>query len=414
MPSFAYRAVDRKGAVRSGHLNAANENVARARLETMDLHIMALAPAEPARGGTGNGRASGIGAISLSRRRTRLSSKELTLFSRQLASLVQVTPLEELLRSLSHQHERPHVRRILANVHAGIVEGQRFADALGREAASFPALYRAMIAAGETSGALDAISARLALLLERQARMRGKLIGALAYPAILALVALLVVAALMIAVVPRVVEQFEDSRQQLPLITLAVMRLSHFLAAYWHIILGGIALAALMLWQAVRIDAVRMRVDRVLLRLPFIGRLLRNLHAARMARTLATMVSSRLPLLDGLVLTGATIHNRALVAANADMVEMVRTGSSLAVAMRSTGMFPPVLLNLVASGEASGQLGDMLERAADYLEQEFDNFTATALALLEPIIIVIMGAVVALIILSILLPILQLQNLTGI
>jgi len=156
-----------------------------------------------------------------------------------------------------------------------------------------------------------------------------------------------------------------------------------------------------------------MSVDRNILRIPLLGKLLRNLHAARMARTLATMVASRLPLLEGLRLTGGTIRNKVLSGANDDIVEAVRSGGSLSGAMRTSGVFPPLLVYLTASGESAGQLDQMLERAAEYLEREFDNFTSTALSLLEPLIIVAMGGVVAVIILAILLPILQLQNLSG-
>nr|HMS19933.1 type II secretion system F family protein [Sphingorhabdus sp.] len=201
--------------------------------------------------------------------------------------------------------------------------------------------------------------------------------------------------------------------QQLPTITRIVIGLSSFLASYWWAILLLIAVAAVTATAALRREDIRLRFDSFLLRLPFIGRLIRDLNAARLARTLSTMVSSRLPLLDGLRLTRDTVGNRALRVANDQMIEQVRTGGSLSGAMRTAGVFPPLLVYLTASGEGSGQLELMLERAADYLEREFDNFTTTALSLLEPLIIVAMGGIVAVIILSILLPILQLQNLAG-
>jgi len=172
------------------------------------------------------------------------------------------------------------------------------------------------------------------------------------------------------------------------------------------------ALTALA-WRALKEPAIRLAVDSRLLRLPLLGRLLRDLHAARMARTLSTMVASRLPLLEGLTLTGGTIHNRRLRLASDEIIESIRGGGSLSAAMRRATVFPPLLVYLAASGEAAGQLDTMLERAADYLEREFDRFTATAMALLEPLIIVVMGGVVATIVLSILLPILQLNTLAG-
>ncbi|WP_397579493.1 type II secretion system inner membrane protein GspF [Sphingorhabdus sp.] len=404
MPEFAYHAIDPDGREQRGRITAANDDAARDRLMSKDLYIVSVAPA-PAR-------ASVLASLPI-KRQPRLNAKQLTLFTRQLSSLAQVSPLEEALRTISRQSEQPHVRQILTEVHAGVVEGQRLSEAMRREGNSFPPLYRAMIAAGEGAGTLPLITERLAVLLERQAEMRGKLIGALAYPAILSLVAILVVMGLMVSVVPRVVEQFDNVDQQLPLITRIVIGISAFLANYYWVIIIAVILGGLLFVQALKRPAFRLSVDRNVLRIPLLGKLLRNLHAARMARTLATMVASRLPLLEGLRLTGGTIRNTVLSAANDDIVESVRSGGSLSGAMRTSGVFPPLLVYLTASGESAGQLDIMLERAAEYLEREFDNFTSTALSLLEPLIIVAMGGVVAVIILAILLPILQLQNLTG-
>lgn len=404
MPEFAYHAIDSDGREQRGRIAAANDDAARDRLTSKNLYIVSVAPA-PAR-------ASVLASLPM-KRQPRLNAKQLTLFTRQLSSLAQVSPLEEAVRTISRQSEQPHVRQILTEVHAGVVEGQRLSEAMRREGNSFPPLYRAMIAAGEGAGTLPLITERLAVLLERQAEMRGKLIGALAYPAILSLVAMLVVMGLMVSVVPRVVEQFDNVDQQLPLITRIVIAISAFLANYYWVLVIAVVLGGLLFVQALKRPAFRLSVDRTVLRIPLLGKLLRNLHAARMARTLATMVASRLPLLEGLRLTGGTIRNKVLSAANDDIVESVRSGGSLSGAMRTSGVFPPLLVYLTASGESAGQLDTMLERAAEYLEREFDNFTSTALSLLEPLIIVAMGGVVAVIILAILLPILQLQNLTG-
>lgn len=404
MPEFAYHAIDPDGRERRGRVSAANDDLAREALVLKKLYIVSVAPAEV--------RASVFANLPL-KRQPRLNAKQLTLFTRQLSSLAQVSPLEEALRTISRQSEQPHVRQILTAVHTGVVEGQRLSESMRRESSSFPPLYRAMIAAGEGAGTLPLITERLAVLLERQAEMRGKLIGALAYPAILSLVAILVVMGLMVSVVPRVVEQFDNVDQQLPLITRMVIGISAFLASYYWALIIIALLAALGFAQALKQPAFRLAVDSNVLRIPLLGKLLRNLHAARMARTLATMVASRLPLLEGLRLTGGTIRNKVLSAANDEIVESVRSGGSLSGAMRSSGVFPPLLVYLTASGESAGQLDIMLERAAEYLEREFDTFTSTALSLLEPLIIVAMGGVVAVIILAILLPILQLQNLTG-
>lgn len=407
MPDFAYVAVDPRGREKRGTVHAPSDRVAREGLEARRLYVVKVSP----QGGSAPATKTARSMLSLGARR--LSANQLTLFTRQLATISAVSPLEEALRTIVRQSERQHVRTIVANVADGVVEGRRLADALAREPKSFPALYRAMVSAGESSGALPELLERLAKLLERQAEMRGKVLSALAYPVVLTIVAMAVVAALMIAVVPRVVDQFEDVGQQLPLLTRVVIALSDFLAGYWWAILLGLALAAAAGWRALQEESIRLRFDRWLLRLPLLGRLIRDLHAARMARTLSTMIESRLPLIEGLKLTAGTLHNRALRSAMVAMVDSIRGGGSLSGAFARAGIFPPLLVYLVASGESAGQLESMLARAADYLEREFDNFTATALSMLEPAIIVVMGAVVATIVLAILLPILQLQTLIG-
>ena len=404
MPDFAYVGLDTAGRERRGSVRAETREAARDQLAARKLYVVRI---EPAAEGTAPLLSRGLLA------RRRLGAKQLTLFTRQLATLIQVTPLEEALRTISRQAEREEVRRVLGSVHAGVVEGRRLSEAMAREPGSFPPLYRAMVSAGESSGTLPPILERLASLMERQAQVRGKVLSTLAYPIILAIVAAFVVFALMIFVVPKVVEQFQDIGQSLPLLTRIVIGLSNFLAAWWWALLLGFALLVFLAGRALKDEGIRMKFDRMLLRLPLIGRLIRDLHAARMARTLATMVSSRLPLLEGLRLTTGTVHNRVLRAASADIAESVRTGGSLSGALRRAGIFPPLLVYLAASGEASGRLDIMLERAADYLDREFDAFTTTALSLLEPAIIIVMGVIVALIVLSILLLILQLDTLAG-
>ena len=406
MPDYAWVGLDTAGRERRGAVRAETSEAARAQLNARRLYVVRIEEA-----------AESVPAPPLLSRdlfqRKRLSARQLALFTRQLATLIQVAPLEEALRTLSRQSERDDVRAILGHVHAGVVEGRRLSEAMAREPKSFPPLYRAMVSAGEGSGTLPAILERLAAWLERQAAVRGKVLSTLAYPVILAIVAAFVVLALMIFVVPRVVEQFQDIGQRLPLLTRIVIGISHFLAHWWWALLIAAAVLVLLAGRALKEEGLRLKFDAALLKLPLIGRLIRDLHAARMARTLSTMVAARLPLLEGLRLTTGTVHNRVLRNASAEIAETVRTGGSLSGALRKAGVFPPLLVYLAASGEASGRLDLMLERAADYLEREFDSFTSSALSLLEPAIIIVMGGVVAVIVLSILLPILQLDTLAG-
>ena len=405
MTQFDYVALDVAGREKRGRVPADTIEDARQRLIAKKLYVVSV--------GEGVERPA-AGAPLLSIGPKRLNAKQLTLFTRQLATLIRVSPLEESLRTIARQTESEKARKVIDTVHGGVLEGRSLAEAMQREARSFPQLYRAMVSAGEGAGSLPVILDRLADLQERQAQVRSKLFAALAYPIVLAIVAMFVVGALMIYVVPKVVEQFDTVGQQLPMITRIVIALSSALAGWWWLILLLAGGTLFLCWRLLQDQSRRLSFDRRVLRLPLLGRLIRDLHAARLARTLATMVASRLPLIDGLTLSARTVRNRALREASLEMVEAIRGGGSLSAALRRTGLFPPLLVYLTASGESSGQLDSMLERAADYLEREFDSFTAAALALLEPAIIVIMGAIVAAIVLSILLPILQLESLAGV
>jgi general secretion pathway protein F len=404
MPEYQYSAIDTAGRLRHGRIAADDDAAARAALMQQKLFATRVEKAGLNR----------VGPSEQPRwRQRKLTSKQLTLFTRQVATLAQVAPLAEAVRTIVRQTEQPQVQAILERVHGGIVEGRPLSSAMGLAPESFPPLYRAMVSAGESSGSLPEILERLAVLQERQAAVRGKVMAAIAYPAALFVVAVAVVIAMMIFVVPKIVAQFEDIGQTLPLLTRIVIALSDFLTNWWWALILLFGGGALLFARAMRDDSFRMRFDTWLLGLPLIGRLLRDLHAARLSRTLATMVASRLPLIEGLALTTPTINNRALRSASEDMVVAIREGGSLSMALRRSGLFPPLLVYMAAGGESAGSLDLMLERAADYLEREFDTFTATALSLLEPGVIIVMGGIVAAIVLSILLPILQLDTLAA-
>ncbi|HEY0926096.1 type II secretion system inner membrane protein GspF [Brevundimonas sp.] len=401
MASFDYVAVDAGGRTVSGAVTAADEVAARALLGKRRLIPLEILPAR-----TGAARAA-----SPSAKGAKLDARTLALTTRQLATLVSVSPLEEALRTIALQADRPAVRRVLEGVHAGVLEGRRLSDAMGLQGQAFPPLYRAMVSAGEASGALQPILERLADGLERDQQVRGKVITALVYPAVLAVVALGVIVALMAFVVPKVVDQFESMNQTLPLLTRVVIGVSNGMRDWGWLMILLLVLVGLLGAVALRNPAIRLRADTLLLKLPLVGRLARDLHGAKMARTLATMLTSGLPVLEGLTITARTVSNRRLRQATETMAEAVREGGGLSAAMRRADVFPPILVYMTASGESSGRLESMMERAADYLEREFSTFTAVMLSLLEPAIIVVMGGVVAVIVLSILLPILQINTL---
>jgi len=400
MATFDYVAMDLAGRTREGRVRAGDEAEAVVQLERRRLALVRIArvTAKPA-----DRLAVGFGAG--------LSAKDRSMFTRQLATLTTVSTLEEALRTLAAQADKPKLRQIIGQVHGGVLEGHRLSDALSRPHKAFPPLYRAMVAAGETSGALPTILERLADLLEQQQKVQSKVTTALVYPIVLAVVACLVVAALMIFVIPKVVEQFDSMGQTLPLLTRIVIAVSNGLAHFgWLIALLAVAAVAAFL-RGLRHRPFKLAVDRTLLATPLLGKLIRDVHAARLARTLATMIASGLPLLEGLMLTAGTVRNAVLREAMDGMVAAIREGGALSTSMRRAEVFPPVLVYMTASGEASGRVEAMLMRAADYLEREFDTFTSTLLSLLEPAIIVVLGGVVATIVLSILLPILQINTL---
>ncbi len=404
MPRFDYVAVDGAGRTVTGSVEARDLALARDQLgrkQLMPLEVQL---------GRGVSRTGTTGPA----RGTRLDARALALATRQLATLIAVVPVEEAVRTLALQAEKPKVRRCLEAVHKGVVEGRRLSEAMGEQGRAFPPLYRAMIAAGESSGALQPILERLADGLEREQEVRGKVITALVYPAALAVVALAVITALMTFVVPKVVDQFTSMNQQLPLLTRIIIGISHAMRDWGWVAALGLVCAGALAGLALRRPALRLRADTALLRLPVIGRLIRDLHAARMARTLSTMIASGLPVLEGLNLTARTVSNTRLAAATRTMAEVVREGGSLSGAMRRADVFPPLLVHMTASGEGSGRLEPLLDRAADYMDREFATFTAVILSLLEPGIIIVMGGVVALIVLSILLPILQINTLAAV
>lgn len=401
MPRFDYVAVDGGGRTVRGSLDAADLEAARdqvGRKQLMPLEV------QPGRGLSRTDTAKIPGG-------TKLDPRALALATRQLATLISVVPVEEAVRTLALQAEKPKVRRCLEAVHQGVVEGRRLSEAMAEQGRAFPPLYRAMVAAGESSGALQPILERLADGLEREQEVRGKVITALVYPAALAIVALAVITALMTFVVPKVVDQFSSMNQDLPLLTQGVIAVSHAMRDWGLIFALVMVCLGAITGLALRRPDLRLKADTLLLRLPITGRLTRDLHAARMARTLSTMISSGLPILEGLNLTARTVSNTRLAAATRVMADVVREGGSLSGAMRRADVFPPLLVHMTASGEGAGRLEPLLDRAADYLEREFATFTAVMLSLLEPGIIIVMGGVVAVIVLSILLPILQINTL---
>ncbi|MBB5518759.1 type II secretion system inner membrane protein GspF [Amphiplicatus metriothermophilus] len=403
MPAYEYEALDPSGRARRGIVSADSPHQARRELRRLRLTPLRLSAPRAERAGRLGGR-----------RPPRLGHGAIVLVTRQLAALVAAaTPLEEALNAVALQTEKPAARARLLAVRERVMEGWRFADALAEDPRSFSDLYRAVVAAGETSGDLAGALDRLATMLEKNRAMRNKALAALVYPAVLALVAGGVLTLLMTTVVPKIVEQFNAFGGELPAITRVVMGLSHFIGAYGLYLLVGVILLLAAFWRGMKTPAFKLAVDRALLRLPVIGRLLRGLDGARFARTLSTLVAGGAPLLDSLAGAQRTCANDYIRARLDGAIAMVREGASLANALRRAGALPPMMTHMAAAGERSGALPDLLDRAAAQLEDEFDAASTVALRLLEPAIIFAMGGAIMVIVISILLPILRLNALAA-
>jgi general secretion pathway protein F len=404
MPAYSYVAIDAQGRTRHGVVEAEAPRQARAGLRSAGLVPVELAAVDP------EGRARGPGRWLA--RRHRLSGTELALTTRRFALLLEAgLTIEQCLNALIEQAQDESSGRILAAVRAEVLSGQSLAAALERLPSSFPDIYRALIATGEQSGDLASVMSRLADYLESRRAMAQSAGLALLYPAIVAAVALLIVVGLLAYVVPQVVQVFEHSRQELPFLTRAMLWMSAALQG--KLVLLGIACAALAVaaraaWAR---DAWRARWQARLLRLPVLGPLLQGIATARLASTLAILVGSGVPLLQALAAGARVLGNLPLRAAVEEAARLVREGGSLHRALDSRKLFPPIFIHLVASGEASGRLAHMLQQAARHQELENERRIRLLTGILEPAVIVTMGLVVLLIVLAILMPIIEMNQL---
>ncbi len=403
MPSFEYEALDAAGRAKRGVVNADSPRLARRELRRLELTPVSIsAPREE----------NGVGAGS--KAPPRLKANDLVIMTRQLSVLVgAATPLEEALNAVALQTEKAGVRKRMLAVRERVLEGWRYADALGEDKKSFPDLYRAVVAAGETSGDLAGVLDRLATMLEKNRTMMNKAVASLIYPAALALVAAGVVTALMIGVVPKIVEQFQTFDAKLPFVTQVVIGVSNFLAQYGIFLLVGVVLAGAAFWQALKAPAFKKSFDAWILTLPLLGKLLRGLDGARFARTLATLFAGGAPLLDSLRGASRTVGNTYMREKLETVITQVREGASMAASLKRAAVLPPMMTHMVAAGERAGAVPLMLDKAAAQLEEEFDTTSTVALRLLEPAIIIGMGGVVMLIVVAILLPILRLNSLAS-
>jgi general secretion pathway protein F len=341
-----------------------------------------------------------------------VSAADLALLTRQLATLVRAgLPLEEALLAVSQQTERPRVQSILIGVRARVMEGHTLADGFGEFPAVFPEIYRATVAAGEQSGHLDLVLERLADYTESREQTRQKIMGAMLYPIVLMLFSLVIVSGLLAYVVPKVVEVFENNRAQLPLATRALVALSGGLRHYGLWLLIALALAGFLFWRWSRQQGPRRRVHRAMLRAPLLGRLVRGTNTARFTRTLSILTASAVPVLDALRIAGDVVTNLPMRDAVAEAAARVRDGAAIGRSLAQSRLFPPMTIHLISSGESSGELESMLERAALNQERELDGLIAALVGLLGPLLIIVMGLFVMGIVFAMLLPIFEMNSL---
>jgi general secretion pathway protein F len=356
-------------------------------------------------------RAKAAGEIDIKRFTKRVSTRELAVVTRQLATLLHAgVTLVESLTAVVDQSENESLKLVLSQVKQRVNEGSSLADAMGQHPRVFPELYCNMIRAGETSGALDVVLTRLADFTESQARLRSKIIGALTYPTIMVLVGLGIMGILLVAVIPQITKIFEDRKAALPLPTKILLGTANFITAYWWLILIVMAVSIFALIQYVKTDRGRTKWDRFKLDMPVVGKLLRMLAISRFSKTLSTLLKSGVPLLGAMGIVRNIVNNRILAEAIDDARTSIKEGESIAAPLKRSGEFPPLVIHMIAVGERSGQLEEMLNNVAVSYQEQAETRINALMTLLEPLMIVMMGGAVGFMVVSILLPIMQLNE----
>ena len=398
MPAYRFEAATDAGRIEQGVLDADSPRHARALLRDRGLAPIRVDALQA----SANARSTGA----------RLRTSELALATRQLASLLSARlPIEQALATVVEQAERRGVRERFAAVRSDVVAGQTLSQALAKYPRDFPEVYRALVSAGEHSGDLGVVMARLADYIESRSTLAQKLLIAFIYPAIVTIVSILVIVALLAFVVPQVVGVFEQTRQQLPALTVGLIALSGFVRSFGWWVLGALVLAVVAARLALRAPTARLAWHRRLLSAPVFGRLIRGTNTARFTSTLAILTDAGVPLIRALEAGARTLSNEALKSVVLDAISRVREGSSLARALGAGKIFPPMMIHMIASGEATGELPEMLERTAVTVTQETERRALTLTSILEPMLILVMGLVVLLIVLAVMLPIIEINQL---
>lgn len=406
MAAYAYQAMDKGGKTKNGVLEGDNPRQIRQQLLEKGLIPMQVDQVAEKE------RKSQAG---FSLFKNTISAADLSLLTRQLSTLVEASlPIEEALLAVAEQCEKPRQKNMMMAVRSKVVEGHTLADAMAEFPHVFDDLFRAMVAAGEKSGHLDTVLNRLADYTEKRQQTKSQITQAMVYPSIMMFFAFAIVLLLLTVVVPKIVGQFQNMGQDLPTITQILIDVSEFLQAY------GLALGIFLVILIVVVNrmlqqpVMKKRYHKFILGLPFIGKLSKGLNTARFARTLSILTSSAVPLLESMRIASEVLENLQIRAAVNTAAGFVKEGSSLRASLEQTKMFPPMMMHMIASGERSGELQQMLGRAADNQDRQFESLVGVSLKVFEPILIVTMATVVLFIVLAILQPIMALNSMVNI
>lgn len=409
MPVFAYKGIDGRGKTVSGAKDADSPKGLRAALRRDGIIVTDVTEA---RAGKATAHGKGLSReVHFGQMFERVKRTEVAAFTRQLATLLQAgIPLAESLGALFDQIENPKLKTVVGEVRTKVNEGSSLADALGKHPKVFEEVFLSMVRAGEAAGNLDAVLARLADFMEAQAKLRSKVTSAMVYPIIMLVVGTVIMAVLMVGVVPQITQLFEDAEQGLPWNTELLIWISDVLGAYWYLWLLGGPTAAWGAFRWTQSPSGRPVWDRWKLRTPVLGPLVRQIAIARFARTLGTMLSSGVPLLKALDIAREILGNAVLMKVIEGAKEQIQQGESIAVTLKKSGEFPSVVTHMIAVGERSGQLEQMLGNVAGAFEGDVDLKLGRLTTMLEPLMIVAMGGAVAFVVFSILMPIMQMNQ----
>jgi len=401
VPAFEYKALDARGKESRGILEGDTSRHVRQMLRdkgSMPLSVEEVGQREVKK----NSQFSFMRGI---------SATDLSLLTRQLSTLVgSGIPVEEALSAVSQQTEKPRLRSMMMGVRSKVLEGHSLATALSDYPHIFNELYRSTVEAGEQSGHITGVLSRLADYTETRQAMQQKMMMSLLYPVLISIVAVVVVVLLLTFVVPKVVEMFDHIGQELPALTVGLISLSDFLEAYGIYLVIVLAAAFTLFQFLLRGEVFRRQYHRLLLRLPLLGKLVRGLNTARFARTFSILAASGVPVLDAMRISAQVLVNLPMRDAVMEAAKRVREGSSISKALETGGYFPPMTVHLIASGESSGNLEEMLERTADTQEREMETLLSAIVGLFEPLMILVMGATVLVIVMAIMLPILDMNQ----